>query len=140
MSRYADKVAERRREHAREFAAALNIAMTVTERPKAMRDSPQQERRGILVELGSMPAECAAEYEQAAAHLDKAANIARAMLEQTRRSVQKSEAISASLLAETTAPRLRAAAVRLRRLPTKPRGADENHKPRRWTPPMEGTP
>jgi hypothetical protein len=123
MSKYSEKVAARR------IQAQIDLAVRITDggqpapapqapkRPK----TPPPEQRGILVDLGAMPENCAAAYREAADALDRAAAIARAMLERTHRSAQSGEATSAALLAETIAPRLRAAAVRLSRMPSKPK-------------------
>ena len=123
MSKYSEKVAARR------IQAQIDLAVRITDgrqpapapqapkRPK----TPPPEQRGILVDLGAMPENCAAAYREAADALDRASAIARAMLERTHRSAQSGEATSAALLAETTAPRLRAAAVRLSRMPSKPK-------------------
>ena len=126
MSKYSEKVAARR------IQAQIDLAVRITDgvqpaspapkRPK----TPPPEQRGILVDLGAMPENCAIAYREAADALDRAAAIARAMLERTHRSAQSGEATSAALLAETTAPRLRAAAVRLSRMPSKPKTQNPN--------------
>ncbi len=124
MSKYADKVSARR-DRERQFSAALNIAMLVTDGPPPQTaprpKTPPPEPRGILVDLGAMPANAADAFDMAADALDRAAAIAREMLTHTHRSVQSGEATSAALLAETTAPRLRASAKRLRGMPSAPR-------------------
>ena len=123
MSKYSEKVAARRIQAQIDLAVRITDgaepppAPPATKRPK----TPPPEQRGILVDLGAMPENCAAAYREAADALDRAAAIARAMLERTHRSAQSGEATSAALLAETTAPRLRAAAVRLSRMPSKPK-------------------
>jgi len=109
MSKYSDKVARR--------LAATDAPAT----PQALPKPPAPRQRGTLVDLGALPANCAAAYEEAAAALERASAIARTMLERCARSCQSGEATSAALLAETTAPRLRAAATRLRHLPAAPR-------------------
>lgn len=117
MSKYSEKVAARR------VQAAIDVAVRVTEGappPAPAAKTPPPEARGILVDLGALPANCASALADAADALDRAAALGREMLRRVRRSIQKSEAISASLLAETTAPRIRAAAVRLRRMPAAP--------------------
>lgn len=123
MSKYSEKVAARR---AASTFAAIDLAVRITDgvqappAPKKPK-TPPPEPRGVLVELGAMPENCAIAYREAADALDRASAIARAMLERTRRSVQSGEATSAALLAETVAPRLRAAAIRLSRMPAKPK-------------------
>lgn len=125
MSRYAEKLAARR---AAGTLAAIDLAVRITDglqpppAPKKPK-TPPPPARGTLVDLGTMPANCAAAFLEAASALDRAASIARAMLERTHRSCQSAEATSAALLSETTAPRLLAAATRLSRLPTKPKEA-----------------
>ena len=123
MSKYSEKVAARRL--AGTFAA-IDLAVRITDgkQPPPAPKKPKQPPpppRGVLVDLGAMPENCAAAYREAADALDRASAIARAMLERTHRSAQSGEATSAALLAEATAPRLRAAAVRLSRMPSKPK-------------------
>jgi hypothetical protein len=123
VSKYSDKVAAR---NAAENALA--VAIEITERPHGVPTATRRPRtpppgqRGVLVDLGPMPENCARLYEIAADALDRASAVAREMLAHTHRSAQSGEATSAALLAETTAPRLRAAAVRLRRMPARPKG------------------
>ena len=125
MSKYSDKVAARKA-----LGNAIEVAISITEgahgaptpptlspRPR----TPPPEPRGVLVDLGPMPEDCARLYEIAADALDRASAVAREMLAHTHRSAQSGEATSAALLAETTSPRLRAAAVRLRRMPSRPK-------------------
>lgn len=114
---------------ARRIGAAIDLAIRVTDgepppAPARRPRTPPPEKRGTLVDLGTMPQNCADCYQRAAQELDRAAAIAREMLAHTHRSCQSGEATSAALLAETTAPRLRAAAVRLSRMPTAPRPSD----------------
>lgn len=124
MSKYADKVAARRAE------AAIDLAVRITDReilPPAPLAPPKPKTpppppRGILVDLGELPARCASAFDEAAAALDRAAEIAREILGRAQRSVQSGEALGAAGLAETFAPRLRAAATRLRRMPAAPKG------------------
>ena len=123
MSKYSDKVAARNA-----IGNALAVAIEITERPHGEPTPPRRprtptpEQRGVLVDLGPMPENCARLYEIAADALDRASAVAREMLAHTHRSAQSGEATSAALLAETTSPRLRAAAVRLRRMPSRPKG------------------
>ena len=131
MSRYSEKVAARR---AASFGNALAVAIAITDGTQAppapkKPKTPPPEPRGILVDLGTMPQNCASAFDDAATALDRAAAIARAMLEKTHRSAQSGEATSAALLAETTAPRLRAAAVRLSRMPRAPKPSTPTHTP-----------
>lgn len=123
MSKYSDKVA------ARSAAGnALAVAIEIAERPHGVPTPPRRPRtppppqRGVLVNLGTMPQNCAAAFDAAAACLERASSIAREMLAHARRSCQSGEATCAALLAETTAPRLRAASVRLQRMPARPKG------------------
>ena len=125
MSKYADKVAARRAE------AAIELAVRITDReilpPPATPAAPKQKTqppppRGVLVDLGALPEHCAEAFDEASAALDKAAEAARAILALAQRSVQSGEALGAAGLAETFAPRLRAAATRLRRMPAAPKG------------------
>lgn len=121
MSKYSEKVAARRIQAQIDLAVRITDGVQPAPAPKPKPKTPPPEQRGILVDLGAMPENCAAAYREAADALDRAAAIARAMLERTHRSAQSGEATSAALLAETTAPRLRAAAVRLSRMPSKPK-------------------
>lgn len=125
MSKYADKVAARRAE------AAIELAVRITDReilpPPATPAAPKPKQpppppRGVLVDLGDLPERCSAAFDEAAAALDKAAEAARAILALAQRSVQSGEALGAAGLAETFAPRLRAAATRMRRMPAAPKG------------------
>lgn len=121
MSKYADKVAARR------AATAIDLAVRITNReippPAPPRPkTPPQPPRGVLVDLGELPARCASAFDEAAAALDRAAEAAREILGRAQRSVQSGEALGAAGLAETFAPRLRAAATRLRRMPAAPKG------------------
>jgi len=124
MSKYADKVAARRAE------AAIDLAVRITDReilPPAPPAAPKSKTpppppRGILVDLGELPARCASAFDEAADALDRAAEAAREILGRAQRSVQSGEALGAAGLAETFAPRLRAAATRLRRMPAAPKG------------------
>ena len=113
MSKYSEKVARR--------LAAPDAAPDAPATPPSLPKPAAPRQRGTLVDLGALPANCAAAYEEAAAALERASAIARTMLERCARSCQSGEATSAALLAETTAPRLRAAATRLRHLPAAPR-------------------
>lgn len=126
MSKYSDKVAARNAD-----GNALAVAIEITEGPHGVPTpptpprrprTPPPEPRGVLVDLGAMPQNCAAAFDAAAACLERAASIAREMLAHARRSCQSGEATCAALLAETTAPRLRAASVRLQRMPARPKG------------------
>lgn len=121
MSKYSEKVAARRIQAQIDLAVRITDGVQPAPAPKSKPKTPPPEQRGILVDLGAMPENCAAAYREAADALDRAAAIARAMLERTHRSAQSGEATSAALLAETTSPRLRAAAVRLSRMPSKPK-------------------
>lgn len=123
MSKYSEKVAARR--VAGTFAA-IDLAVRITDgkqpppAPKKPKQTPPAPR-GVLVDLGAMPENCALALDEAAAALDRAAEIARAMLARANRSVQSGESSGAAIFAETIAPRIRAAAVRLRRMPSKPK-------------------
>ena len=121
MSKYSEKVAARRIQAQIDLAVRITDGVQPAPAPNPKPKTPPPEQRGILVDLGAMPENCAAAYREAADALDRAAAIARAMLERTHRSAQSGEATSAALLAETTAPRLRAASVRLSRMPSKPK-------------------
>jgi hypothetical protein len=119
------KYSEKKARRAAGTLAAIDLAVRITDgaappKPSPRPRIPPPEPRGVLVDLGTMPENCASALNEASAALLRAAGIARAMLERTGRSVQKSEAISAALLAETTAPRINAAAIRLRRMPSGP--------------------
>lgn len=126
MSKYSEKVAARRIQAQIDLAVRITDGVQPAPDPKPKPKTPPPEQRGILVDLGAMPENCAAAYREAADALDRAAEIARAMLERTHRSAQSGEATSAALLAETTSPRLRAAAVRLSRMPSKPKPQNQN--------------
>lgn len=123
MSKYSDKVAARNA-----AGNALAVAISITEGPHGVPTpaprprTPPPPQRGVLVDLGTMPQNCAAAFDAAAACLERASSIAREMLAHARRSCQSGEATCAALLAETTAPRLRAASVRLQRMPARPKG------------------
>ena len=126
MSKYSEKVAARRIQAQIDLAVRITDGVKPAPAPKPKPKTPPPEQRGILVDLGAMPENCASAYREAADALDRAAAIARAMLDRTHRSAQSGEATSAALLAETTAPRLRAAAVRLSRMPSKPKPQTTN--------------
>ena len=108
MSKYSDKVAARRAE------AALDLAVRITDReipppaPPAPPAPPKPKQpppppRGVLVDLGDLPARCSAAFDEAAAALDRAAEAARGILERAQRSVQSGEALGAAGLAEKAA-------------------------------------
>ena len=118
MSKYADKLAARR---ASGIQAAINLAVAITDgtqappAPKKPKTPPPM--RGILVDLGTLPGNCAQAFIDAAIILERAAALADEMRARASRSIQSGEAQSAFCLASTIAPRLRAQGERLRRLP-----------------------
>jgi hypothetical protein len=119
MSKYSEKVAARRIQAQIDLAVRITDggqpahAPQATKRPK----TPPPEQRGILVDLGALPANCARAFEDAAAALDRAAAFADEMRVRASRSIQSGEAQSAFGLASTVAPKLRAQSFRLERLP-----------------------
>lgn len=116
MSKYADKLAARRVEAAINLAVAITDGTQAPPAPKKPK-TPPPPMRGILVDLGTLPGNCAQAFTDAAIILERAAAVADEMRARASRSIQSGEAQSAFCLASTIAPRLRAQGERLRRLP-----------------------
>lgn len=119
MSKYSDKLAARR---ANGIQAAINLAVAITDATQAppapkKPNTPPPTPRGVLVDLGTLPVNCAQAFTDAALVLERAAALADEIRARASRSVQSGEAQSAFCLASTIAPRLRAQGERLRRLP-----------------------